>query len=161
MKSNTSEFTDLPGFKLIRSYLDNREMNPAFRNIGAVVVGIAAGSAVNMGIIMVSGQVIAPPDGADVTTTVGLKATIHLFQPRHFIMPFAAHALGTFVGALLATMVAATYKMRFAMVIGVWFLLGGIASVFLLPSPTWFTVLDLGVAYLPMAFIAGKLGGRN
>jgi hypothetical protein len=136
-------------------------MNPILRNILAALIGIVAGSAVNMGIIMVSGQVIPPPEGADVTTTEGLKATMHLFQPKHFIMPFAAHALGTFVGALLAFMVAATHKMRFAMSIGVWFLIGGIASVFMLSSPTWFTVLDLSVAYLPMAYLAGKLGGRG
>ena len=132
-------------------------MNPILKNILALLVGIVIGSLVNMGIILISGSIIAPPDGADVTTTEGLKASLHLFQPQHFIFPFLAHALGTFVGAFLAALLAGTHKMKFALSIGVFFLLGGIASVFLLPSPIWFTVVDLVGAYIPMAYFAGTL----
>jgi hypothetical protein len=131
-------------------------MNRILRNILAVVAGIILGSAVNMAIIGISGSIIPPPEGADVTTTEGLKASIHLFQPKHFILPFLAHALGTFAGAFLAALVAVNYKMNFAMGIGIFFLFGGIASVFMLPSPLWFTILDLVGAYLPMSYLAGK-----
>ena len=132
-------------------------MNPIIKNILAVLVGIVIGSSVNMGIIMISGSIIAPPHGADVTTTEGLKASMHLFQPKHFIFPFLAHAVGTFAGAFLAALIAATHKMKFAFSVGIFFLLGGIASVFMLPSPTWFTVVDLVGAYIPMAYFAGTL----
>lgn len=136
-------------------------MNPILKNILAVISGIIAGSAVNMGIITISGSVIPPPEGADTTTMEGLKAAMHLFQPKHFIMPFLAHALGAFAGALLAGFIAASHKMKFALSIGVFFMLGGIANVFLLPSPVWFAVVDLGAAYIPMAYIAGKLVNRS
>ncbi|PTX22269.1 hypothetical protein C8N40_10191 [Pontibacter mucosus] len=136
-------------------------MNPIVRNILAVIAGVVIGSAVNMALITVSGSVIPPPEGADVTTTEGLRASMHLFQPKHFIFPFLAHALGTLAGAFVAAAVAASYKMRFAFGIGIYFLAGGIASVFLLPSPTWYTVVDLIGAYLPMAYVAGKLAGRK
>ena len=43
---------------------------------------------------------------------------------------------------------------------GVVFLLGGIAASFMIPAPAWFIVLDLVVAYLPMAWLAGRLGAR-
>ncbi len=132
-------------------------MNPIIKNISAVVVGIIIGSVVNMAIIMISGSIIPPPNGADVTTMKGLKASLHLFEPKHFIMPFLAHALGTFVGALVAALIAANNKIKFAMVIGFVFLIGGISNVIMLPSPTWFTILDLGLAYIPMGYIAGKL----
>jgi len=132
-------------------------MNPIIKNILAIIAGGILGSAVNMGIIMVSGSIIPPPDGADVTTMEGLKASMHLFQPKHFILPFLAHALGTFAGAFLAAIIAANHKMKFALGIGVFFLAGGIANTFMLPSPTWFTVLDLVGAYIPMAYSAGKL----
>ena len=112
-----------------------------------------------MGIIIISGSIIPPPEGADVTTTEGLKASMHLFEPRHFIMPFLAHALGTLVGALLAARIAATHKMKFALAIGAFFLLGGIANVFMLPSPAWFNALDIIVAYIPMGWLGGKLAG--
>jgi hypothetical protein len=132
-------------------------MNPILRNSLAVVTGLVVGSAVNMGIVMISSSIIPPPEGVDNSTMEGLKAGIHLFQPQHFIFPFLAHALGTFVGALLAAMIAANRRMLFALVIGVFFLAGGIANTFMLPSPTWFTIVDLAGAYFPMAYLAGKL----
>lgn len=136
-------------------------MNALTKNILAVVLGIAAGSAVNMGIIMLSSHLIPPPAGADISTPEGLKAAIPLFEPKHFIMPFLAHALGTLVGAWVAALVAATQKMRFALGIGFFFLLGGIANVLMLPSPLWFTLADLALAYLPMGFLGGKLALGN
>jgi hypothetical protein len=136
-------------------------MNPILKNILAILVGWFIGSLVNMGIIMISGFIIPPPNGADVTTMEGLKASMHLFQPKHFILPFLAHALGTFVGAYIAALIAGTHKMKFALGIGVIFLLGGITNIFMLPSPTWFTIVDLVGAYIPMAYIAGKLVTKN
>jgi hypothetical protein len=132
-------------------------MKPIVKNILAVIVGLVAGSAVNMGIIMISGSVIPPPEGVDNTTVEGLKAGMHLFQPKHFLFPFLAHALGTFVGALLTALIAANRKILFAFVIGIFFLAGGIANILMLPSPLWFTIVDLVGAYLPMAFLAAKL----
>jgi len=132
-------------------------MNPIIRNILAIITGLVAGSLVNTGIITISGSIIPPPEGVDNTTVEGLKAGIHLFQSKHFLMPFLAHALGTFVGALLAALIAANRKMLFAFVIGIFFLAGGIANVLMLPSPLWFTIVDLVGAYLPMAFLAAKL----
>ena len=136
-------------------------MNPIIRNILAIIAGIVIGSSVNMGIISISGSIIPPPDGADVTTTEGLKAAMHLFQPKHFIFPFLAHALGTFAGAFVAALVAANHKMKFAVAIGMFFLAGGIASVFMLPSPTWYTIVDLVGAYIPMAYLAGKVSVKR
>ncbi|MBK6875279.1 MAG: hypothetical protein IPG99_02120 [Ignavibacteria bacterium] len=136
-------------------------MKPVVKNILAFVAGALLGSVVNMIIIMLSGLVIPPPSGADVTTAEGLKASMHLFQPRHFIMPFLAHALGTFVGAFIAASIAATHKMKLALGIGVLFLIGGITNVLMLPSPLLFSVIDLAVAYIPMAYIGGMLAVRR
>ena len=136
-------------------------MNPVIRNILAVIAGIIIGSIVNMSLINVSGYIIPPPEGADMKTMEGLKASMHLFQPRHFIFPFLAHALGTFVGALVAGLIAATNKMKIAMVLGFLFLVGGITAVSMIPAPLWFNIADLVFAYLPMAFLAGKIAMRR
>ena len=106
---------------------------------------------------MISSSIIPPPSGADVTTMEGLKASMHLFGPKNFIFPFLAHAGGTFVGALLAALIAADRKMRRAMIIGIVFLIGGIANVMMLPSPLWYSIVDIGFAYLPVAWLAGRL----
>lgn len=136
-------------------------MNPIVKNILAVVVGAVVGSVVNMALITVSGKVIPPPAGADITTMEGLQAALPLFEPKHFIFPFLAHALGTLVGAFLAARIAANNKMRFALGIGVLFLIGGISNAFMLPAPLWFIVADIVLAYMPMAYLGGKLALRN
>lgn len=136
-------------------------MSPILKNIIAVLAGFLCGSLVNMGIIMISGSVIPPPNRADVTTMEGLKASMNLFEPRHFIMPFLAHALGTFAGAFLAAKIAASHQMKFALLIGILFLAGGITNIILLPSPLWFSILDIAGAYIPMAYLGYKLAERR
>lgn len=136
-------------------------MNPIFKNIVAVVIGIVIGSTINMALISISSSIIPPPEGADITTIEGLKASIHLFKPINFIFPFLAHALGTLFGAFLAAKLAASHHMKFAYGIGFFFLLGGIANVFMLPAPMWFNVLDLVLAYLPMAYLGGKMATKK
>ena len=136
-------------------------MNPILKNILAVVAGLVLGSVVNMGIIMLSSSIIPPPEGVDVTNMESLKSSMHLFEPKHFIFPFLAHALGTLSGAFTAALIAAANKMRFALGIGAFFLLGGIVNVFMLPSPAWFTVLDLVGAYIPMGWLGGRWAGAS
>jgi hypothetical protein len=136
-------------------------MNPIFKNTLAVLIGLFVGSVINMAIILISSSIIPPPNGADVTTMEGLKATLHLFEPKHFIFPFLAHALGTFTGAATTVLIASTNQAKLALIIGAFFLLGGIVNSFTLPSPLWFTLVDLIFAYLPMTFLAIKLFSKN
>ncbi|MCB0316287.1 MAG: hypothetical protein KDH84_24055, partial [Calditrichaeota bacterium] len=50
------------------------------------------------------------------------------------------------------------YKNRVAWLIGVFTLLGGIAASSMIPAPKVFIAVDLIFAYLPMAWLAIKLG---
>ncbi|MBK7407185.1 MAG: hypothetical protein IPL49_19070 [Saprospirales bacterium] len=134
-------------------------MHPILRNILAVIAGIFVGGMVNMGIIMLSSSIIPLPEGVNPADPESLKAGIHLFEPKHFIFPFLAHALGTLVGAYLTALIAANRKMILALVIGVVFLIGGIINVVNLPAPLWFDVLDLVAAYIPMGWLGWKLAG--
>jgi hypothetical protein len=130
------------------------------RNVLAVLAGVALGGGVNMALVMVSPLLIPPPAGVDVSNAESLAKAIHLFEPRHFVMPFLAHAVGTLAGALAAYLIAATYKARMAYVIGAVFLCGGVAASFMIPAPIWFIALDLVAAYLPMAWLATRMGNR-
>jgi len=136
-------------------------MNPAIKNIIAVIIGIIVGSVVNMGIVMLSGIVIPPPNGADVSTMEGLRDTLPLFEPKHFLMPFLAHALGTLAGAFITTKIAATRKLLCALIIGLFFLGGGFWSAMLLKGPAWFLTVDLALAYIPMAWLGWKLAVKK
>lgn len=133
-------------------------MNPKIKNILAVIAGIVIGSVVNMAIVSNGGSMIPPPEGVNPEDMESIKANIHLYKAKHFMVPFLAHALGTIVGALVAALIAATHKFKIALGIGAFFLLGGIAAVFMLPgTPIWFILLDLVVAYIPMGFLGGKI----
>jgi hypothetical protein len=136
-------------------------MKTILRNIFAVIIGLVVGGAVNMTLIIVSPHVIPPPEGVDVTDSQSLRNSMHLFEPKHFVFPFLAHALGTLVGALLAFLIAASYRSAFAYTIGAVFLAGGIAAIFMIPgAPVWFIILDLAAAYIPMAWLGTQLGRR-
>jgi hypothetical protein len=132
-------------------------MNPILRNILAVIVGAVVCVMLNGFLLGVMMKIIPPPDGFDPT----VMSTYSVLQTKHMINPFIAHALPSLVGGLLAALIAASRKMTFALVVGGLHLLGGIAAAFMIPAPTWFIALDLLVAYLPMAWIGGKLGSRS
>ena len=135
-------------------------MPKLLRNLIALLAGIAIGGAVNMALIALSPLLIAPPAGVNVADAESLSRSMHLFEPRHFLMPFLAHAIGTLAGALAAYWIAATHKLQIALAIGVVFLAGGVAASFMIPAPAWFIALDLLAAYLPMAWLGSRLGAR-
>lgn len=135
-------------------------MNPIVRNILAVIVGWIGGSIVNMGLIQV-GHSFFPIEGIDINDMNALAEVMPTLESNYFIFPFLAHALGTLVGAAVAGLIAATHKMKFSYTIGGIFLLGGVAVNYMLPGPIWFAALDILVAYIPMAYIGGKLVIRN
>lgn len=136
-------------------------MGKTIRIILAVVLGMAVGGAVNMGLILLSPMVIPPPPGVDVTNMESLVSSMHLFQFRHFVFPFLAHAAGALAAAYLAVKIASGHRLKLSMLTGSLFLLGGIANAMMLPAPGWFIAADLIVAYLPMAWIGGRLAARG
>ena len=136
-------------------------MNPILKNILAVIAGIIIGSLVNMGLIMIGVSLIALPEGMDPMSTESLKEFMPQLEPKHFIFPFLAHALGTLVGAFVAARIAASRQMVFALIIGAFFLMGGIMSITDHPGPMWFNVLDLVVAYIPVAWLGGMWGKQK
>lgn len=135
-------------------------MPTMLRNVLAILAGIVIGGFVNMALITLSPSLIPPPAGVDVNNAESLSKAIHLFEPRHFVMPFLAHALGTFAGAVAAYLIAATHKAQIAYVIGAVFLCGGVAASFMIPAPAWFIAFDLVAAYLPMAWVGIQVGTR-
>ena len=132
-------------------------MNPIVKNVLAVIAGAVIGIIINGSIINFGPMLIPPPDGVDTTTTEGLKEAIHLLQPKHYITPFLAHAIGTLVGAIVTALLAANKKKAYAIAIGFFFLLGGIAASFMIPAPGWFIAVDLIFAYIPMGWLGYKV----
>jgi len=131
-------------------------MNPIIRNILALVAGWLVGSVINMGLIQ-TGNTLMPIEGIDPNDMEALATVMPTLDFKYFIFPFLAHALGTLAGAIVAGLLAVTHKMKFSLGVGVLFLIGGIMVNYMLPGPTWFAIADILLAYIPMAWIGGKI----
>jgi len=131
-------------------------MNPVLRNVLAVIAGLLIGGFVNGLTLSISMNLFPPPEGVDLDNLESIKANLHRYSVAQLLVPFWAHALGTLIGALVTALIAATKKMGLALLIGTVFLLSGLYMVYIVGGPPWFIVLDLLIAYLPMAFIGGR-----
>ncbi len=131
-------------------------MTTILLNTLAVVLGWLIGSAVNMGLVQV-GYRVFPIEGIDVNDLEALSEVLPHLDITFFIFPFLAHALGTFFGALICGLIAKTRTMQLSLSIGALFLIGGIMVNIMIPAPLWFTITDLTLAYIPMAWFGGQL----
>ena len=129
-------------------------MNTILKNILALLGGGLIGMIVNMGLIIAGNQLIPFEDSIN-----PMNAT--MWEIKYFIFPFLAHAIGTLSGAFIAAKFSASYHMIFAICIGIFFLLGGITMVFILPAPVWFIVVDLFLAYIPMGWLGWKISNKR
>lgn len=129
-------------------------MKAVFKNILIVIAGFIIGSAVNMGLIIVGGEIFPLAEGMEPLNATG-------WDFKYFIFPFLAHAVGTLAGAFFVAKFASSHNMLLALLIGLLFLAGGIYMVFILPAPLWFIVVDLGLAYIPMGWFGWKLAVRS
>ena len=109
---------------------------------------------VNMGLIITGNQLIPFEDDMN-----PMNAT--MWEIKYFIFPFLAHAIGTLSGAFFAAKFSTSHHMIFAICIGIFFLSGGITMVFILPAPTWFVVVDLFLAYIPMSWLGWKISNKK
>ncbi len=136
-------------------------MNTSLKNFLIALVSVLVGMVVNMAIITISPNLIPPPEGVDMTTSEGLIAGMEFMEPKHFIMPFLAHALGTLVAVFMAIKLVPESKFSYAIFVAIPFFLGGTIMAYSVPAPVWFEVLDLVVAYIPMAWLGAKLAGMK
>jgi hypothetical protein len=134
-------------------------MTPSIRNILATIVGLLLGSLLNMQIITYSDAIIALPEGVD-----PMKLTPEVLAKlpfKNFIPIFLAHALGTLLAAFVACKLAISRRYRIAIIVGAFFLLGGILASFMIKPPLWYIAVDLLFAYFPFAFLGKKLAGKS
>jgi|TARA_B110000438_G_C15436173_1_gene488367 hypothetical protein len=129
-------------------------MKTIIKNILVLLGGCVFGSVVNMGLIIAGNQLIPMVDRMN-----PMDAT--MWEIKYFIFPFLAHAIGTLSGAFIVAKYTVSYHMILAICIGIFFLLGGISMVFIMPAPVWFIVADLSLAYIPMGWYGWKLTGQD
>lgn len=130
------------------------------KKIGIWILIFALGGISNSLILQLGLIFIPPPAGSDFSTAEGLAKSMATLNPEHFVVPFLAHAGGTFISALLLTWLLRSVNAKPALLAGCVFLAAGTYMVLVLPAPLWFEILDLSLAYIPAAYI-GFLCGAN
>lgn len=134
-------------------------MNPLVKNILAVIVGWIVGSILNM-LLVQAGHAMFPIPDVNPENLIELAIAMPTLAPKYFVFPFLSHALGTLLGAIVTSLMAAKHHMKLSITIGILFLIGGILINYILTGPIWFVALDLIVAYIPMAWLGGILAKK-
>ncbi|MEY2786291.1 MAG: hypothetical protein RL277_2503 [Planctomycetota bacterium] len=132
--------------------------------VPGILVGALAGATLNMGVLLLGSKLMPNPPGVDVNDPASINAHIHEYSVLQLLVPFLAHALGTFAGAFLAARFnrGTGLGLLAALVVGALFLFGGISMVMVIPNaPLWFDALDLVLAYVPMALLGYALAGAK
>ncbi|MCP5144046.1 MAG: hypothetical protein H6978_04410 [Gammaproteobacteria bacterium] len=124
------------------------------KNALFVVVGFVLGSVVNMALLAGGSALIPAPQGVDVNDAESIANSIHLFEAKHFVFPFLAHAVGTLFGALVAGYLGWKNRVVLVWCVAVLFFAGGVATTFMIPAPVTYIAVDLTLAFAPMAVLA-------
>lgn len=130
-------------------------MKSKIRNVLALVVGFFAGNIINYHLFHY-GFTVFPID-VDINDMEALAQVFPTLSLKHYLFPFLAHALGTFIGALLVALIASSHRMKLALGVGILFLIVGIIAAIIIPTPFWYKLVDLSLGYLPMAWLGGRL----
>lgn len=127
----------------------------ALRFILSLVFGLLVGAVVN-GSIVNLGMLLFPfPEGVNFETKEGLSLFENL-PIKYYIFPFLAHALGTLSGCIVALLFVRKWAKWSIYIIGYCFFVGGVMAGQLINAPLWFDILDLSLAYMPMAWLASQ-----
>jgi len=125
------------------------------RNICAVLVGLVAGMAFNMAIVMLDTVLYPMPEGVDFNNAEGMESYIATLPLMALLIVMIAHVGQAFVGGLVAAFISKTSPMLVAMIVGSISLLGGIWNMMNMPMPAWMWVE--APLYLIAAYAAAKI----
>ena len=125
-------------------------MKKILTNIGIIILGIIIGMILNMGLIILGGIIFTPTENIESMNAIN-------WDLKYFIFPFLAHSVGTLSGSFLVSKLSRNSNIIFPLIVGLYFLSGGIYMAIILPAPMWFVFLDLIVCYIPMSLIGWRI----
>ena len=128
-------------------------MKQTLKNIAIVILGIIIGMIVNIGLIILGGIIFSAPENFEPMNAMN-------WDFKYFIFPFLAHSIGTLSGALIVSKLSNKSSIILPLIVGLYFLLGGIYMITILPAPMWFVLLDVILGYIPMALLGWKLANE-
>lgn len=128
-------------------------MRQLLRNLLAVGTGFCIGVAISIAIHAMAGLPFLPANGDAHEVAGSILASMEASESMSCLAQLAAHAIGTYCGAAAAAWLSASHSLIAALAIGFAFLSFGIANALARHWPLWFEIVDLNLAYIPMAWL--------
>lgn len=125
------------------------------RSIAAVLAGMVLGFVTIAGIEFLGRLLYPLPEGIDLQDPEQLAAVMAEAPTGALLLVLLAWFVGTFAGAALATRIARPRGLGPAMAVGGFFLLAGIANMWMIPHPTWFWIVGVAL-FLPAAWLGAR-----
>lgn len=135
-------------------------MPTLLRNTLAIIFAILAAALVSSGIIILGHSVYPPPEGIDTNDFESIKNNFHLFQSKHFVFSLISHAIGTFVSAYIVSYFASNHKFKFALGIGIAYMIASLVMALRLGQFHWLGAVELCL-YIPMSILAYTIYKRR
>ncbi len=125
------------------------------RNSVGVLVGLVVAFGIVWSIESINYRLFPLPADLDVTDIDAMKAHMKTLPAMAFVTVLIAHFLGAMGAAWVASLIANSHQRQISLGIGLFLLIMGLITIFQIPHPVWFMLLD------PLMYIPGVLIGYN
>lgn len=128
------------------------------RKLFAAVAGIIA-AVVTVGVIETFGHMMfPPPPDLDLSDPDQLATLVDRLPPAALMFVIAAWIAGSFVGGVVATLIARRETIVPAMTVAAAMLFGALYSLFMIPHPLWMAIAGIA-SPLPSAWLGAIVAG--
>lgn len=118
-------------------------MHPIARNVLAVIAGLIVAFALVAGIEALGHIVYPVPAGLDFSKPEKVQEYVQGLPLGALLFVLAAWIVATFVGGLIAALIARTRPLLFSGIIGAFVLAATVANLLMISHPTWFAVAGI------------------
>jgi hypothetical protein len=130
------------------------------RSIIAVAVGIVVGVVLIMLGHFLSLLIYPMPADLDWNDHAAVAAHLETLPAGAWCLVVLAHGLGPLGGGFVAAWIGRRARMILALIVGVFFLVGGLMNLFEYRPAVWVWVVDI-LVYLPAAYVGFLLAPRG
>ena len=132
---------------------------PPLRSVIAVCAGIFVGALMIYAVQIVAHAVAPLPVKMDPSDPASTRAAMASMTTRNYLGLLFAYLAGPTIGCWLAARMAPSRALVHAVVVGAFFLVGGIGNFMKLPHPAWFVAASV-LAFAAAPFLGTRMSGR-
>lgn len=104
--------------------------------------------------------VYPPPEGTDLSDPEQLRTIMESVPTGALLFVLGAWAIGSYLGGMVATILARAAQWP-GVAVGGLMLLGGIYTMIIIPHPWWMAAAGVIVLFVPAWIAARQFGGRS